>query len=156
MGLPGAGKSSAAKQFPNFTVINQDKIGNRNDCINAMKRALSQRKNVLIDRTNINRSQRRYFLDVAKDFNTKVYCCFFDVSPVECIERIKRREKHETLPSSVGEAKIIDVISKFNKSLELPTYEEGFEEIYIINDNDTSEFLSLLTKTNSENLTNIQ
>jgi predicted kinase len=127
MGLPGSGKSTLCEKLPQFKRINQDQLGNRNDCINAMKRSLSQGTPVVIDRTNISRSQRRYFLDVAKDHGAKVFCIFLDVPAVECIERVRNRKVHETLPAS--SEKRPEISAKFNTTLELPEYSEGYEEI---------------------------
>ncbi len=146
MGLPGSGKSTLCEKLPQFKRINQDQLGNRNDCINAMKRNLSQGTSVIIDRTNISKAQRRYFLDVAKDYGAKVFCIFLDIPAVECIERLKKREIHETLPASSGEKKLIEVVAKFNKSLQLPDYSEGYEEIYYVTntnelDNNIPSFL---------------
>jgi predicted kinase len=134
VGIPGSGKSALCNQFPNFIRINQDRLGNRNDCINALKRNLQQGNNCIIDRTNINRQQRQYFLDVAKDFGAEVYCIFLNIPAVECIERVKNRKDHETI-KDLPDEKIIAIVSRFNKELELPEYAEGFKEIYHIHDN---------------------
>lgn len=140
VGLPASGKSTLCSKFPNHIRINQDQLGNRNDCINATKRAFQQGNSVIIDRTNINKSQRRYFIDVAKDVNAKIYCIFLNTDALKCIDRAKTRKEHETLSCLTNsEEKIIEVINSFNKSLELPDYAEGFEEIFhFTNDKDFS------------------
>lgn len=140
VGLPGSGKSSLCKDLINYVRVNQDLLGNRNDCINAMKKALSEQKNVVIDRTNISKSQRKYFLDIAKEFKAEINCIFLDVPVDTCLERLKKREKHETLPNSLGEQKLLDVIIKFNNTLELPDYEEGFTNIISTTNTDASSF----------------
>ncbi len=141
VGVPGSGKTSFAWNFPEYSHINQDRLGNRNDCINALKRSLSTGKSAVIDRTNISRSQRKYFIDVAKDFGAKIYCVFLDV-PVEiCIERVKNRKDHETITADLPEEKKIEIVAKFNKSLELPQYSEGIDKIvYLTNDKDVEGF----------------
>ena len=144
MGVPGSGKTTFAWNFPEHIHINQDRLGNRNDCINAAKRALSHGKSIVIDRTNISRSQRKYFLDVAKDYGAKTFCIFLDFPAVECIERVKGRKEHETLPASTPESKIIEVVSKFNNNLELPQYYEGFIEIFHTVDFNDPDFIELV------------
>ncbi len=136
MGLPGSGKSTLTSLFPEHVRICQDLIGNRNDCVNAVKRNFQQGNNVIIDRTNISRQQRRYFIDLAKDVNATIYCIFLDIPAVECIERVKVRTGHETI-KNLPDEKIIEIVSRFNKELELPSYEEGFQDIFFVkNTND--------------------
>lgn len=141
MGLPGSGKSTLTKEFPDYVRINQDSLGNRNDCINALKRNLQQGNNCIIDRTNINRTQRKYFIDVAKDFNAELYCIFLDIPAVECIERVKVRKDHETI-KDVSHEKAVEIVNKFNKELELPDYAEGFKDIHHVLDNDDVDFVT--------------
>lgn len=149
MGLPGSGKSSLTSSFPNHVRINQDQLGNRNDCINALKRNLQQGNNTIIDRTNINKIQRKYFIDVAKDFGAEVYCIFLDTPAVECIERVKARKDHESI-KDLSDEKIIEIVVKFNKDLELPDYAEGFNEIYHLRDPKDHSVLSDLFKRRDE------
>lgn len=132
VGIPGSGKSTLSQEFHNFTSISQDSLGNRNDVINGMKRNLSQGRSVIIDRTNISRSQRKYFIDVAKDFNARIISVFLDFPVLDCIKRVKGRKVHETLPGSTNEEKIIEVCTKFEKSLEIPDYNEGLDEVFRI------------------------
>lgn len=147
VGMPGSCKTTLSQEFPDFVSISQDSLGNRNDVINAMKRNLSQGRNVIIDRTNISRSQRKYFIDVAKDFGAKVYVVFLDFPIQDCINRIKGRKVHETLPNSVGDTKIEEVVRKFEKTLEIPNYNEGLDEIFTItNINDMSNFTASVKK----------
>ncbi len=152
MGIPGSGKSTFADKLSETHLrICQDVLGNRNDCINWMKRALSQGHSITLDRTNISRGQRQYFIDVAKDFGAKVYCVFLD-TPVEiCIERVKNRKDHETITADLPEEKKIEIVAKFNKSLELPQYSEGINEIFHITNssNDGNAFTEFLEQRKS-------
>lgn len=134
MGLPGCGKSTLTSLFPEHVRVCQDVIGNRNDCVNAVKRNFQQDKSVIVDRTNISRQQRRYFIDLAKDVNAKIYCIFLDIPAVECIERVKARKNHETI-KNLPDEKIIEIVSRFNNELELPDYVEGFQDVFIVKSN---------------------
>ena len=146
-GIPGSGKSTLTEQFPDFVSISQDSLGNRNDCIKALRRTLTQEKNVIIDRTNITIAQRNYFISVAKEYNVSLFCIFLNFPAVECVERIKNRKVHETLPGSTHESKIIEVVDKFVKSLEVPSYDEGFNTIFTCtNFSDLPNFVESIRK----------
>lgn len=133
-GLPGSGKSTTAiAMFPNHVRISQDELGNRNDCLNAMRFNLKQGKSVVIDRCHCSKSQRKYFLDLAKDLGVdKIRAYILYTNPEVCIERIKRRTEHPNLTGAISHDKIIEIVSSFNKNLEMPNESEGFTEITII------------------------
>lgn len=147
VGVPGSGKSTLAKQLTGFVSLSQDLLGSRADVIFAMKKNLNEGKNVIIDRTNISRSQRNFFISEVKDYNVNITAVFLDFNMVDCINRIKERTEHETLPSSVGEEKIVEVVKKFQSSLEVPSYVEGINQIYTINDiSNMQSFIDTLKK----------
>ncbi len=61
------------------------------------------------------------------------------------------RKNHETIPETTSEEKIIQIVAKFNNSLELPDYSEGINEIlHITNVDDNfvyfTEFYNNLKK----------
>lgn len=148
-GIPGSGKSTFTRSFPFHQRINQDMLGNRKDCENAAKRNLQQGKSVIIDRTNINQQQRKYFIDIAKDFGAKVYCVYLNVPVLECIERVKNRKEHETLSGlKMTEEKIVEIVNKFDKDFELPNELEGINEVFITNNVD-ADFLTRFNKRDS-------
>jgi bifunctional polynucleotide phosphatase/kinase len=155
VGLPGSGKSTLALQLPDYNRICQDLLGNRKDCESAAKRFLSQGKSVIIDRTNISKEQRRYFINIAKDFNAKVYCIFFRIPMVECIKRVKERKGHKTIPSGTPDSKIEEIVNKFSNSLEAPEWIEGYENIHIITTGtDVSVIINEFQPIREESITN--
>ena len=94
-GLVGSGKSTFARAVeqhdPNWTRCNQDELGRRQVVEKAALAALDEGRNVLIDRTNINRRQRADWLLLADEFRRRhaedgraqqldVALLFFDVS----------------------------------------------------------------------------
>lgn len=139
--LPGAGKSSFTLLYPNHVRINQDLLGSRSDCLSVMRILLKEGKSVIIDRTNINKQQRKFFLDLAKEYNVpNIKCIYLDVPADVCIERIKNRKDHPNLTSETSHDTIIEIVSSFNKSLELPDEKEGFTSILYL-DVDAIELL---------------
>lgn len=136
VGKPGSGKSFFAYNSLNKVIINQDSLGDRKKCIDATKLALSSNKDVIIDRTNINKQQRSIWINIAKEYNvTEIYCIEFKVSAEECIKRIQNRLYHPTIKENTSLEKITDIVRKFEKSYEEPSISEGFISITHINSN---------------------
>lgn len=127
----GSGKSTLCKEFPELQRVCQDVIGNRNDCITYVKRHFNEGKSVIIDRTNISKKQRKYFIDVAKEYNVNVHCIYLESTVVESVERVKNRENHETI-KNLSEEKIKEIYNKFDSELEPPTQSEGIDKILYI------------------------
>jgi aprataxin len=132
MGVPGAGKSSLCKDFPDYVRINQDTLGSRGACLEAMKQALRQGKNVIVDRTNINKKQRQPFIELALQFGAEaVNCIYLDVPEEEAVARIHLRKNHETIKEEMSLEKKKAIVYEFSKTLEAPDLSEGFTSILI-------------------------
>lgn len=132
IGLPGSGKSTFAKALEQasphrFVRINQDALGSRAKCENAMRKVLlggnenGVVKCPIIDRCNFNATQRRHFLDIASQFHVSVDAIFFECSAGECVSRCENRgDTHETIKPGMGR-KVVNIM---RKQLELPDGEE--------------------------------
>ena len=119
-GLVGSGKSTFARAvettWPDEWVrCNQDELGNRKAVYAAAMKALASGKNVLLDRTNIDRRQRADWLELAAEFRRAnpqrcldVSLLYFDVPYAvrarasrthtqECRDRLAQRLDHPTL-----------------------------------------------------------
>lgn len=133
VGLPGSGKSTvAAKYFPNYTRISQDVLGTRGKCLEFMANQLAQNDDVIVDRANINKEQRKFWINLALGFGAKnVTCIYLDVPEEECIARIHVRKGHETIAEEMPLEKKRSIVYNFNKSFELPTLSEGFSTVVI-------------------------
>jgi predicted kinase len=139
VGLPGAGKSTFAKQVvednPHAVWLSSDQIreklyGDAN-CQNDPAKVFSimqeeaismldQGFNVIYDATSINRKSRAAILAKVPKFVQKE--CVIVWAPVDiCIERDKARNR------TVGPA----VIDKMLRRFEAPFYDEGFDNIYV-------------------------
>lgn len=135
-GLPGSGKSTYTicsdldrKEF----IINQDKLGNRQNCINKFKEAVNKYPIIYIDRTNISKAQRRIWIDLAKSYNAEsIECVYLHVDKDECVKRICDRKDHPTIKESDSFEKKQAIVYSFYDSLELPSLEEGFDKITFI------------------------
>lgn len=85
--------------------------------------AFKSGKNIVIDATSINRQDRKKGLEWFKDFSAYRKAIFLNVPFEICLKRDASRQRN------VGEG----VLQKFFDGLELPTKEEGFDEIIIVN-----------------------
>lgn len=133
VGLPGSGKSTVAtKHFPNYVRVNQDILGTRESCLDVARFNLEQNKDIIIDRANINKEQRKYWVNLALGFGAKnVTCIYLDVPEEECIARIHVRKNHETIAEEMPLEKKRSIVYNFNKSFEMPTLSEGFSTVVI-------------------------
>lgn len=130
VGIPGSGKSTYASELirQGYVCINQDTLGSRSACIEAFIKALKAGKPIVIDRTNVNKSQRGLWVDIAKTYNAQnIVCVLFDVPTETCIERVIKRENHPTIKSEMSESAKIAIIKGFLQTWEDPCISEGFD-----------------------------
>lgn len=132
-GLPGSGKSTwAKKNYPFWEYINQDELGSRDACLSKMRQALQAGLFVVVDRTNINKKQRSYFIDLALGFGAdSVDCVVLQVNEEECVGRIATRKNHATIKETMSLDKMKEIVYKFNRDFEMPSLDEGFNSILI-------------------------
>lgn len=132
VGLPGSGKSTICKEFPDYIRISQDVLGSRDECEKAMKIALQYKKNIIVDRTNINKKQRSYFIKIAKMYGVdNITAIYLDEHKDTCVSRIHNRKGHETIKENLSLDEKRNIVYNFSKSLEIPSLEEGFKTVVL-------------------------
>lgn len=125
MGLPGSGKSTfaltlAASAPSEWTLVNQDRMGKKK-CISLAGSNTGKKKRVILDRCHPTESERREWYDVVgSPSRDDIALVYFAASVDTCIERVKRRTNHETIPEGKGE-RIVRCVAK---TLQAPTDEE--------------------------------
>jgi chloramphenicol 3-O-phosphotransferase len=134
-GLPGSGKSTLAEQLMNaeskYVHVNQDTLGTRKKCLAAVRNAVLAGTCPIVDRCNFDATQRKWFVDLAKELSCAVHCVVLvHVDRAECLHRCKQRRGHPTLPPS----KAAQVIGFVQKDWRLPTEKEGIDRIRIVTD----------------------
>ena len=125
MGIQGSGKSTfCAKNFSEYTRINLDTLRTRKKENDALRLAINRKENIVIDNTNPTVSDRKKYIEAGKTSQYRIIGYFMQSRLQECIERNDTRQGKEKIPS-------IAIACTSNK-LEMPGYEEGFDELYFV------------------------
>ena len=141
VGLPASGKSTFSStiddQIVNIVRVNQDELRAKGKCEELLSQATKQGKTVILDRCNLAKDERKYWLDMNLGKN-KVWCIYFNATVEECKWRIKNRLNHPTVKTFAGE-KIIDCQKA---KLIDPEMSEGFDELHTISSfKESNQFL---------------
>lgn len=132
VGGPGSGKSSFSRnelETKGYLLINRDKLGTWQKCVSALESALRDKKNAVIDNTNIDVDTRKRYIDVAKSLKIPVRCFLMNTSYKHAKHNIIFRELTDPTHVPVNDMVINSMKSKYQE----PTLKEGFTEILKIN-----------------------
>lgn len=125
IGIPASGKSTfSVTQLPGFLRINLDQLHTRAREKKAFEKALTDGISFVIDNTNISAAGRQRYIVPAKNAGYRLVGLYFKSSIKECLERNKGRTGTACVPDAA--------IKHMGKSIELPDYSEGFDELYHI------------------------
>jgi len=81
VGSPGSGKSHFAKNYlKEYGHVNRDTLGSWQKCIAAVEQYLNQRKSVVIDNTNPDRTSRQRYTEISKKRNVPIRCFIMTTS----------------------------------------------------------------------------
>ncbi|MCR5610171.1 MAG: AAA family ATPase [Lachnospiraceae bacterium] len=131
IGIQASGKSTfSKKRLSDYTRINLDTLKTRNKEATELLRALLAEEDIVIDNTNPAASDRLRYIEKAKKNGYKIVGYFMQSKLKDCLERNERR---------TGTERIINkAIAATSNKLEMPSYEEGFDELYFVSivDND--------------------
>ena len=114
-----------------FFIISQDVIsngkrGSKAQCLKVAGTALSTGRSVLIDRCNIDVTQRQEFLILAKERGVPAHALVINLPLSVCIQRASQRTEHEGGLEGSG---VGGVVTRVSRSRIPPTLEEGFVRI---------------------------
>ena len=140
VGPPGAGKSTLCASLPAsaWTSVNQDTIGkhgkpgSRDQCVSAVKRALTLGKHVAVDRCHLTEEQRAFFVDVARDRGAEAHAIHLNLPRDVILDRVRRRADHVSVNGEKG----VGVAKRMmgQKANAPPTRREGFEIVVTCRD----------------------
>jgi len=125
VGIPASGKSSYCKEYQwNTEVVSLDLLKSRSNEQFLLDDLFWQGVNITIDNTNVTREERAKYIAQAKQYGYRVEGNFFQSVLADCIERNKQRDGKARVPDKA-------IVAKSNQ-LELPSYSEGFDELYFV------------------------
>jgi predicted kinase len=134
VGLPGSGKSTLSKELERYGWIrvNQDELGNSEECKKLIQKSLRKNLSVVIDRCNTQTKERKMWIMEAQKYTAKIFCLYLNTSADECKRRARDRRGHPTLRSNDAE----EVIDHFKRGFQMPEKREGpYDELWIANNN---------------------
>ena len=126
MGLQGSGKSTFYHRYlaEKYTRINLDTLKTRHRETMLFQKCLSEGSDMAIDNTNPTRADRARYIPTAQSAGYRVIGYFLESKLQSCLARNAAREGQERVPDVA--------ILGTSKKLEMPTYEEGFDELYFV------------------------
>ncbi|MDQ6785733.1 MAG: ATP-binding protein [Acidobacteriota bacterium] len=135
VGIQGAGKSTFFKErfFNSHVRINLDMLRTRHREKLIFEACLEAKQKLVLDNTNLTQETRINYIVKAKEFEFKIVGYYFQTNLSKAIERNNARE---------GKAKIPEkgLLGAF-KRLQLPDFDEGFDELFYVWTNEQSQFV---------------
>ncbi|MEC0183176.1 AAA family ATPase [Paenibacillus peoriae] len=126
IGIQASGKSTFYKEhyFNTHMRINLDMLKTRNKENIYLQASIETMQRFVVDNTNPTVVERKKYIDACKNKGFKIIGYYFEPNFIESIKRNEERTGKEHIP----EIGIKSVMSK----LEIPSYEEGFDELYSV------------------------
>jgi tRNA uridine 5-carbamoylmethylation protein Kti12 len=123
VGPPGSGKSTEAKRMEElgWFRVSQDAQGEKEHLVKFIN-ALDQKLPIVVDRMNFNKVQRERYLSLAKKAGYSTQITVIHESLKTCMERIEKRENHETIKDAATGRKVLHF---FFTRYERPTPDEA-------------------------------
>ena len=130
VGLPASGKSTYFRERFAATHVHVSKDllprGGRQEPL--VEKALAAGKSVVVDNTNPSPAVRAPLIALGRRHGARIIAYFFEVDVKTALVRNRQR---------VGKARVPDVaLFVTRKKLVPPSYDEGFDEIHVIQAND--------------------
>jgi protein phosphatase len=144
IGCPGSGKTTFGKKYAkdnNIMYLSSDELraafGKNEEDQSVTPRVfehiryatdeyLSKKISLMIDATNINKRDRKNYIDTANTYGIRVVAYVFEQPRRVLIDRNQKRGENG------GRNVPVHVIDKMLNKYETPTYKEGFDEIIYV------------------------
>ena len=130
-GLQASGKTSFWQQyFPDLAHVNLDTLHTRNKERILLDECFASGASFVVDNTNPTRKDRERYISRAKENGYRVIGYYFQSAISACKERNSRRTGKALLP--------VSALAATHRTLELPGWDEGFDELYYVRIDDSS------------------
>ncbi len=125
-GIQATGKTTFFKErfFKTHIRISLDLLNTRNKELRFIETCINTSQSFVVDNTNPSLEERAKYITIAKANKFKVIGYYFQSKLVEAIVRNNQRSGKEKIPE-------IGIKGTFKK-LSLPTFNEGFDELYYV------------------------
>jgi len=135
IGIQATGKSTFYKDnfFKTHIRINLDMLRTRKREDIFLDACIKAKQPFVIDNTNPSETDRRKYIDLAKSAEFRVIGYYFHSSINEAIMRNQKREGKENIP--------LAGIRSTHAKLQLPSLDEGFDELYYVRINEENKFV---------------
>ena len=135
VGIQGSGKSTFFKErfFDSHIRINLDMLRTKNREKLIFEACLEAKQKFVVDKTNLTREEREKYIVQAKSFGFKIIGYYFQTDLKKAIERNDGREGKAKVPAKA-------LLGSF-KRLQIPQFEEGFDELFYISINEENRFV---------------
>jgi len=128
MGIQGSGKSTFCQKFlTEYKRINLDTLKTRHREQTAIEECFEKGESFVVDNTNPTKADRERYITQAKNRGYKVVGYFMESKIKECILRNNERTGRACVPAKA--------IAATSNKLQLPGYDEGFDELYFVKNN---------------------
>lgn len=125
IGIPASGKSSfCIERLSAFKRINLDTLHTRNKEKLLLQDCFEKQESFVVDNTNPTAEDRKRYIKPAIERGYRIVGYYFKSVIRECVDRNEKRDGKAKVPSHV--------IANIQNKLEMPSYEEGFDELYYV------------------------
>jgi len=145
VGYPAIGKTTFFHRIfapVNYTHVNQDKLGNRKKCLEAVADSIRRGESCVVDNTNRDKKTRKYYVELAVSLGVSIRCFVFQASiELAWHNNLYRSFCQPPADAAQGEdtteerRKMVPyaAFAGFKAGYEEPSALEGFQEIKYVN-----------------------